>query len=398
MSPRSALELVTRDELHTLLVGDGTPAISIYVPTKRVVVQPQENSLRLKNVLPEVSEELKEHGLRQHAIDDLVAPLHDLLDDRESWTTQREGLALFRTTAGLMHFRLPFEVEEIAVVSDLPYLRPLLPGLTPEGYFYILVLSQSAARLLRATRLGFEEVDLSTLDIPLSLAEALRYDDLQKPELMNHPAPGLGRTNSREGGGRHRSFHGHGDSGEDHKSQLRRYFEALDSGICKLLASNTSPLIIAAVEYLQAIYREVSHYGNVLNEGIYGNPDRARDDQIHEQALPIFDMTRRAERNKLLERFGSLAQRDLATRDLTGALRAAYEGRVEVLLLAKGEERWGIFDPATESVDIEGERGPETVGLIDLAARQTLLHGGATYVFDPGEIPSGAPTAAIFRY
>jgi hypothetical protein len=396
MAPRSALELVTHDDLRTLLVGDGSPAITVYVPTARVVVQAHENSLRLKNLLPKVCDELKLYGLRQHDIDDLVAPLKDLLDDREFWTTQHEGLALFRTSRSLMHFRLPFEVEEVALISDLPYVRPLLPALSPEGYFYILVMSQSATRLLRGTRLGYEEVDLTTLDIPRSLAETLRYDDLQKPELLTHPPGGTGRGSPAESRGR--SFHGHGDSGEDHKSQLRRHFEALDAGICKLLASETAPLIIAAVDYLQPIYREVSHYGHVLDEGIYGNPDRARDDEIHEQALPIIAKARADEKEKLLDRFGSLAQRALATSDLPAALRAAHEGRVEVLLVATGEERWGIFDPATESVDIEGERTPETVGLVDLAARQTLLHGGAAYVLDGVEIPNESPIAAIYRY
>jgi Bacterial archaeo-eukaryotic release factor family 3 len=398
MSPRSALELVTRDELHTLLIGDGTPAISVFLPTARVVVQPHENSLRLKNLLPRVIEELKHFGLRQHAIADLVAPLHDLLDDREFWTTQHEGLALFRTTEGLKHLRLPFEVEEAALVSDTPYVRPLLPALSPEGNFYILVLSQSAARLLRATRIGYEEIDLSALDVPLSLAETLRYDDLQKPELLNHPAPGVARTPAGEGPGRGRSFHGHGDSGEDHKSQLRRHFDALDAGICKLLASKNSPLIIAAVDYLQAIYREVSHFGHVLDEGIYGNPDRARDDDIHEQALPIIEATRAVERKKLLERFGTLSQRELATDDLAGALRAAHEGRVEVLLVARGEERWGDFDTVSGSVNVAEERSPRSVGLVDLTARQTLLHGGAAYVLDRDEAPNGAATAAIYRY
>src|SRR5918999_2804677 len=111
MAPRSALELVTHDDLRALLVGDGSPAITVYVPTARVVVQAHENSLRLKNLLPKVCDELKLYGLRQHDIDDLVAPLQDLLDDREFWTTQHEGLALFRTSRSLMHFRLPFQVE-----------------------------------------------------------------------------------------------------------------------------------------------------------------------------------------------------------------------------------------------------------------------------------------------
>lgn len=398
MAPRSALELVTRDDLRALLTGDGSPTISLFIPTERVVVQPQENSLRLKNLLPKMSRELRQYGMRPHDIDDYVAPLHDLLEDREFWTTQHEGLALFATAGGLTHFRLPFNVEEVAHVGDLPYVRPLLPALSPEGYFYILVLSQSAARLLRATRHGFEDVDLTGLDIPRSLSDALRYDDLQKPELLNHPAGGTGRASSAEGASRQRSFHGHGDSGEDHKSQLRRYFEALDSGICKMLASETAPLIIAAVDYLHPLYREVSHYGNVLDEGVYGNPDRTRDDELHKHALPIIDKSRVTEMAKLLERFGALARRELGTSDLGAALRAAHEGRVEVLLVARSEEQWGTFDPDTGSVDAVADRGAETMGLVDLTARQTLLHGGATYVLDPEDIPDGSSVAAIYRY
>ena len=36
--------------------------------------------------------------------------------------------------------------------------------------------------------------------------------------------------------------------------------------------------------------------------------------------------------------------------------------------------------------------------LLDLAAVQTLLHGGTIYAVEPEQVPGGGPLAALFRY
>jgi hypothetical protein len=51
--------------------------------------------------------------------------------------------------------------------------------------------------------------------------------------------------------------------------------------------------------------------------------------------------------------------------------------------------------PWREAAD---EPGPHDAELIDLAAAQTLLHGGTVYLVAPEQAPEAAPLAAILRY
>ena len=77
---------------------------------------------------------------------------------------------------------------------------------------------------------------------------------------------------------------------------------------------------------------------------------------------------------------------------------AAYYGRVESLFVAVDQEQWGSFDPATETLQIHEQGEPGDEDLLDLAATQTLLHGGAVYAVEQAQMPTGVPLAAVFRY
>ncbi len=76
----------------------------------------------------------------------------------------------------------------------------------------------------------------------------------------------------------------------------------------------------------------------------------------------------------------------------------AYHGRVECLLVAVGRQQWGDYDPGADQVDLQAEAQPGSFDLLDLAATQTLLHGGAVYAVEPSEVPDAALLAAVFRY
>ena len=66
--------------------------------------------------------------------------------------------------------------------------------------------------------------------------------------------------------------------------------------------------------------------------------------------------------------------------------------------MAVGRQQWGDYDPASNQTRIHAEAQPGDFDILDLAALQTLLHGGAVYAMDPSEVPEGALLAAIWRY
>lgn len=390
---------ITIDEARELASWRSTPTISVFLPTKRAIVEPEENSLELKGLLPKIQQQLEERNHKRGEVNDLLAPLVRLLQDRSFWLHQLEGLALFRTADELRRYVVPVSLPSSVFVGDNPVIRPLLKALSGGTEFHVLALSQNAIRLLHCTRHGAEEVDLSGLDIPLSFDEAMRFDDFEKPAMQHRPMAASPRPSRNTSQGADFGFHGHGAE-EDHKRQILRYFQAVDPGISKLLEARGTPLILAGVEYLHPIYRQASDHPRILERTIDGNADGLRVQEIHEQAVPIFEAEVAGDRDELAERYGDLGAHGRASADLADILDAGGSGRIDKLFVTEGAEAWGVFDPANRQLQLDAPdgRSEASVDLYDLAARQTLLGSGGVEVLPPEEIPGGGSIAAIFRY
>ncbi len=77
---------------------------------------------------------------------------------------------------------------------------------------------------------------------------------------------------SATGGGSGTIFHGQ-DSSALEKDLIKQYFRLIDEGLKDILNKHEYPMVLAEVDYLLPIYQEVNKYNNILNQGIYGNPD-----------------------------------------------------------------------------------------------------------------------------
>lgn len=395
---------ITRDDLTSLLQPQEGTTVSLYHPTVQAAVEPEESSLHLKNLLTRAKNELTERGVRGPEIDGLLRPAYGLLDDRTFWQHQLKGLAIFLTGGGMRYFRLPFEVDTIVSIGDSVHLKPLLPVLNLQGHFFVLALAQDRVQMYRATEHSIEEIDLGQWGVPTSLMEALRYDDLQKPE-SQHPnvtGPGRGQANDAVAGNaptqRTHAFHGHGEDGEDQKEQIRRFFNVLDDGLSKPLATETAPMVLVGVEYLRPIFKGVTSYDHVLDEGVDGNPEGYRPDEIHAKAWSVVQPHFRERIREAKDRYGAGVVRGTGSDDLADVLAAAYEGRVGVLFALRGAEAWGIFDLASRRADVHAERGLGDVDLTDLACRQSLATGAEVFVVEEADMPSATPVAAVYRY
>ena len=93
----------------------------------------------------------------------MLEPASKLLQEPYFWQHQSDGLAIFLSANRVRRYRLPLHFEELVVVIDNFYIRPLLPLFTGDGQFYILALSQNDVRLLNGTRYSVSEVDIAQL-------------------------------------------------------------------------------------------------------------------------------------------------------------------------------------------------------------------------------------------
>jgi hypothetical protein len=380
--PQLASTAVEATELKGLIETTSSPAVSIYLPTVRVTAQPEQNAVLLKNALAGIDERLVARGMSRSEAVGMLEPLRLLLGDRDFWNHQQEGLALLRTPDTFERFRLPFAVGHHVVVADSPYVVPLFRPLAHGATFYVLALSQGAVRLIECTAQGAVEVDTSEFDIPHSLAEALRYDDLQKPE-SRHPTT---------------TGPGHGDDGEDHKGQVRRYVHAVEVGVSRHLSVRDAPLVLAAVDYVRAMYREKTDYSAVLTNGIDGNPDHLRPEQLLEAARPIMETHFEKQMNELKDRYETALAHDGAACELEQVLWAAHDGRVDTLFVRDGAQEWAKVDAEGRSIERSNGLESGTEELHDLTARRTLINGGRVLALDDEAMPCDGPIAAIYRY
>jgi hypothetical protein len=395
------MRILTRDDLGELVEGSEGLCVSIYMPTERAGKEVEQNPIRLKNLLTDAEERLTERDLRTPEARALLEPAQMLLRDSTFWQRQSDGLALFVSSNMLRHYRVPFDFKELLVVGDRFHVKPLLPLLSGDGRFYILALSQSEIRLLQGTRYSISEIDLE--DVPKNLVEILEWDDPEK-RLQFHTAtrtPGGERVQPAMRSARPAVFHGHGvASADDPKDYISRFFRRVDEGLGEILDDEKTPLVLAGVDYLHPIYREASTYPYLVAGGIGGNPEELSADELHRRAWSIVHPLFLAEQEDAAAQYRQLAGAgsERASGDLSQVIPAAYHGRVETLFVATHLQRWGVFDPDANEIELHKEARPGDEDLLDLAAVHTLLNGGTVYAVEPQRLPGETALAAVFRY
>jgi Bacterial archaeo-eukaryotic release factor family 7 len=386
---------LSRESLQPLMETRDGPCVSLFMPTDRTGMEGSQDQLRIRRLIRE-AESLVRSKTQLHAaqVEELLEPLRALLDEKQFWRHASDGLAIFRSPQVFRSLRLPESFKEQLVVSDHFYLKPLLPLLTYHGRFYILALSGNAVRLLACTHDSASVLPLPE-QVPASLAEFLEGEEREN-DLQSHSSASFGSVGK---GGRHPAvFHGQGVGADDEKDDILRYFQHIDRGLHALLKDETAPLVLASVEYLFPLYQQANSYPHLLEQGIAGNPERLGAETLRERAWAIVEPVVLHERQEAAALYRDFARTERTSGNISEIVPAASYGRVASLFVARDQEQWGTFDPETGTLQVHEKAESGDEDLLDLAATQTLLHGGAVYAVEQSEMPDEAPLAAVFRY
>ncbi|NJL85543.1 MAG: hypothetical protein HC886_05530 [Leptolyngbyaceae cyanobacterium SM1_1_3] len=385
------MTLLSKADLKSILETAESPTVSIYIPTHVASKEIRQDPIRLKNQLQQAEEQLEQLGMDSSAIQALLKPAQpyalEMDETSHFWQNQSQGLAMFIAPNFFRYYRLPLSFEEQAVIGDRFYLKPLMPLFVNDGRFFILALSENQLRLFQATQYEMAEVILAE-NIPDSLAEALKYDDPEE-QLQFH---------SSGSGGSAPIYHGQGVGTTDDKDENRRYLQQVNSGLQSFLHEEQAPLVLAGVERIQSMYREVSDYARILETGVDGNPDQVSAQDLHHQAWQVAQPYFQQAQTQALASFNELAGTGQAVSQMQEVIPAAYYGQVGALFIRSGYQQWGAFEPQSNQVTLVAERSPETTDLLDLAAVRTFLQGGEVYLMAAEEMPADSPLAAVLRY
>jgi hypothetical protein len=320
-----------------------------------------------------------------------MQPAEELLWDKDFWQHQGDGLAMFLSNEFFVKYRLPADFKELLLITKNFHIKPLFSVLNRVGKFYILFISLNDVRLFQGTADTISEI---ALNFPTSMDEALGADD---PERFLNLHSASTSTNVAKGGAA--IFHGH-DPADDEKKNILRFFQSVNESLNALLEDKNLPMILAGVDHILPIYREACTYDNILEDSLSGNPEKEKLKDIHKQACqiaaPIFEESQRT----AVEKFERLRgqKSNLATGDLSEAVKAANFGQVETMFVPVDEQKWGRYDPQTNQVTLESSPRPENKDLLDLAASQTILNSGQVFAVSREQLPGNGDLAAILRF
>jgi hypothetical protein len=378
------------DQFKNLAQINKPHCISIFIPTHRMgkEVMEMHDQKNLKNRLKEVREELDTYQLDKKKADQLLKPIETLVEDNGFWKHQSDGLAIFRNNDHFLHFTIPVYFDEFTYVNDHFYLKPLLPYINDDDKFYLLALSLSGAKLFEGFPHRIDELESEDL-FPERPEEVLGYDFKEKNLQFR----------SGQAGNKQAMYHGHGKGKEDEKSEIIKYFRDINEGVMKILKTKRVPLLIAAVDYLIPLYREVNSYKYLEQEFIAGNPEHEDPVLLHEKAREILKVhfnRKPSEKASAFEQALSDAKASYREEEI---VPGAINQKVDTLFIRNGEELWGVFDKNTNAIVIRNEKRGQNSCLLNMAAIHTILNNGSAYLLDAEKMPEpNSKLNAIFRF
>ncbi|MBX5458432.1 MAG: hypothetical protein IRZ31_16175 [Thermogemmatispora sp.] len=379
-------------EIKTILSSEEAPCLSLYLPTPSKGQGYRLGLRQLKHLLQEARERLLQTQLSRPAQQSLLAPIEALPAEIALWNTVSPGLAVFRSATLYRTYHLSYAPPPQVVVGEHFFIKPLLPLLSHNEHFYLLVLSRKQVRLLVCHPFGQHEVPLpENVTSPpgswrerWSRAHALQY----------HSGSPLTRHGKRGAV----MYHGQGAGEQEQQADELRYIRQIDHAVHALLRSQHAPLVLAAVSSLQALYRHVNTYPFLLKEGLEGNFDEVSAASLRQRAWPLVVSALQEMQQEALARFREREGTGQASGDLSEIARAACGGRIQLLFIAEEATLWGRLDPGTQTVEAHAEAQPDDEDLVDRLAAQTILHDGQVSLVAPAHMPAPGPLAALFRY
>lgn len=369
----------TTEIVEKLLNLEGGARLSIYMPTHRAGADIWQDPIRCKNLIREANEKLlalEGTGSSGNDIRGLLRPLAELQENREFWQHQGDGLAIFRAADTIEIFRVPVELPELCVVAPRFHLKPLLMALAAERPFHVLSLSQNAVKLFRGSAAGLTEVDLD-----FDSSEPSRPSDRNNTLRAQATVSGAHLMNVPE---------------FDQKAHLAAFCRKVDHAV----AARVQPhdlLILAAVDYVGNIYRDVSTLRGIAAKSVHGNPETVSVAQLHAAAIVIareeFDQTRLTH----TDRFFASQRQGKALDDPAAAIQAARQGRVDTVFVPIGVHVWGRLN-SDGNAELAAQAGPQDEDLLNRILIDTWKAGGRVFALPPDQIPGGGLVAAMTRY
>jgi hypothetical protein len=367
-------DIPSRRQIERLLEASRPHLVSIYLPTTPITPDAEADRIAFKNLTAEAVGELEAAGAGSAERRGIEEALTDLHDDRGFWQLQAHSLAVFADQDGVRSFRLPNRLTEALQVADRYYVKPLLRTVTFPQTAFVLALAEGSVRLLEVTP------DLPTFEVRV-------------PDLPESAADAAGKSSIAD-----RSPARRLQGSEGQKTLTRGYARAVDRALRSVLGGQDTPLILAATEPIDAIFRSINSYPHLAGRSLPGSPEDSSDAELGESAREVLDGIYADQLRALAGRFEERAAAGRTAVEINDLGRAATFGAIDTLFVDIDATVDGSIDDQSGTVTLDEAGRAGGYGVIDELCRRVILSGGTVLAVRADEVPAGGPAAAILRY
>lgn len=365
-------DIPTRGQVSRLFATLDPASVSIYLPTEPASPS-QAERIALKNLVSEALHQLRAIDTPKREVAAVEEQLSHLGADDEFWRFQARTLAVFATPGSLVTFRLPNRLVEMVAVADRFHLKPLLRSITFPQVAMVLGLSQNSVRVLEVLPEG-APAEIHLADLPEGVRDAVRIVHVDD-----------------------RSPRGKTQSSMAEKAHLRGYCRSIDQAIRPLLSGRDVPLILAATEPLESIYRSVNTYPHLAPTTIHGNPEDTPDGELASRSRTILDKRYASQLAELHELFDRRESEGRAGTDVANVARAATNGMVDTLIVDMDSVLPGNVDE-DGTVHFSEVDDAVAYAVVDEIARRVWVNRGTVLAVRREDVPGQGDLAAILRY
>ena len=388
------MEIIAKDEFTELGTFKSDNCISIYLPTHSsgFAVNERYDQIVFKNNLQKAKNNLIAKGVDSREIESILAPGVALLSNETFWNNQQEGLAVFLSKDYFKYFKLPVNLKEELQINSSFLLTQLLPVLERRHRFYLLVLSKNQCKFYEADQFSMKKLEIEGL--PYGINDVIHFEEKDKRQTHRRAGTAAGERAVLGAG-----FHGHGSGLADEEEYMLQYFREVDQTLwTEVLHNQHVPLVLAAVDYEIALYKQVSNYKHISEVNLQGNFDHEDRHSVYLKAKEKLCNYFKEYSKTALKNFYDNSASRLSSSAATEVIAAAHYAQVSDLFIEKDQHIWGSFNDKENKIVINETPKPNDECLINRAVLKTIFNGGAVHILEREKMPTVSPIAAFLRF
>lgn len=358
--------------------------VSISLNSESNNIEFEANQIQFQNLLKEAKGKLSEK-YDEKKTNAFLEKVQGLVDHTDFWRRMSQSAVFYITPNHVYFYRLSIPIHSGTVVSNQPYVLPLIANFQYVSYYHLLAINHDKFSLYNGRRNKLQQIDLPE-DAPDTLMKALGNE---------FSGGEINVADSSGGDGGLGVIHGHNEMSDEKQIDQVNYFRAVDSYVYENYSKATGlPLVLFALTQNISDYDKLSK-NEFLDKDtrIEASASQLSFNDIQDKTSEVVDDIINRRYKKLVDKFKETTPEFRLEAQYNDLAMASIQGKIDTLLLEDNYQVNGTIDENGQY-----KEGPETNLYVNQLVHNVLNTNGNVYVLENATMPSDAGIAATLRF